>query len=223
VDHYIENIYEAFRQFLLDCIDAVVAPGQNWQLLFFGIMLGQGPFQLWEAGLLDAYDKLKNNLQAALTQALEASIVDAGLAALEQKRYTSRVITVDQAIGLLLNYLLVASQQLSLFSPQGLLSLIGRLETRFGSPVRKFLSFVRGEALFSLWKTVAKTVAGILVLTLKAGGGLALILLSAKVVDDVSRNPRIILRQALRQNKKRHTISGPHRTREVAPAGKLER
>jgi hypothetical protein len=186
-------------------------------------MLGQGPFQLWEAGLLDAYDKLKNNLQAALTQALEASIVDAGLAALEQKRYTSRVITVDQAIGLLLNYLLVASQQLSLFSPQGLLSLIGRLETRFGSPVRKFLSFVRGEALFSLWKTVAKTVAGILVLTLKAGGGLALILLSAKVVDDVSRNPRIILRQALRQNKKRHTISGPHRTREVAPAGKLER
>jgi O-antigen/teichoic acid export membrane protein len=186
-----------------------------------GIIMGQGPFQLWEGGILDAYDKLKNNLAAALTQAVEGAIVDAGLAGLEQKRYTTRVITVDAAVGLLLNYLLIASQQLSLFSPAGLGSLILRLEMRFGSPLRKLLNVLRGEKLFSLSKTIVKTVAGAIVLVLKAGGGLAIILLSAKVVDDLTRNPRIILKLALRQDKPRRTITGSHRTRERAPGAKM--
>jgi len=207
-DRYLEKVYTAFQTFFRDVIDAILVPGQSWQILSLGIVFGQGPFQLWEAGLLDALDRLKVNLTSALTEAINEAIIEVGVALVASKPFSTRVLTLQDAVEFFFDYLLVASQSLSLFSPQGLISLVLRLEKTIGSPLRKVLNLVRGERILSLAKTVFGAVALIVVLILRTGGGIAIILLSAKLVDDLTSNPRPLFRRALSQTNPRITIAG---------------
>lgn len=215
VEAFITNVFEALRTFIDEIISAILAPGTNWQLLFLGLLFGQGPFQLWEAGILNAYENLKINLAQAASQALTSTVIAKGIQSVANPRFRSKVWTLEESITWFFDYLLVQSQSLALFQSSGLATLILRLETRFGAPLRKILTIIRGEQLISLTKSVIKTIAGVAVILLKTGGYLVIILMAAQLLDDIQRNPRVIFRHALRQTKKRRSLYGDYRTRET--------